>query len=203
MTIKKPIDTGTGQNAESNVQHEPEINVQSEPEISVQASANEPEINVQASASSPPLAFAMALDNPPPDHNVPTAYATSVPAPVGTATNTIGASNTNCNYNVPPTATTETDAHVSPPATSQVVPGQRPPPPGAPHGGRWIVIKHVGSDTWMICAIVSLVFCWIMFFPCGVWALLCPCDQKIAYESPQGHIYDESGLRIHGARIIS
>lgn len=183
MTIKTPINTDTGQNVE------PEINVPNESEIGVPASAaSEAEINVQASESSPPLAFATALDNPLPDPSVPTAYATSMSAPI----ETVGAASA--------ATTTSTNVHVPPPATSVVTPGTRPPPPGAPDGGRWVMIKHVGNDTWMICAIVSLIFCWILCFPCGVWALCCPCDQKLAYECPRGQLYDESGQRIQGAR---
>ncbi len=61
-----------------------------------------------------------------------------------------------------------------------------------PEGARWITVKHIGGNTWSICAIISVLSCCITLLPCGLWAFLCPCDDIRAYEI-NGQVYDESG----------
>jgi hypothetical protein len=68
-----------------------------------------------------------------------------------------------------------------------------------PVGARWVTVKRFGPATWTICAVVSVLTCLCCFLPCGLWALLCPCDSERAYEL-QGKIYDEHGRCLGNAR---
>jgi hypothetical protein len=91
---------------------------------------------------------------------------------------------------VPPT----TAAYTATTTSSSAVPShqQSQVPPNAPPGGQWVMKKHIGQTTRMTCAIVSVITCCFCLFPCGVWALLCPCDKKLACVS-QGKACDQQG----------
>eukprot|EP00429_Kryptoperidinium_foliaceum_P114956 CAMPEP_0176311266 /NCGR_PEP_ID=MMETSP0121_2-20121125/66050_1 /TAXON_ID=160619 /ORGANISM="Kryptoperidinium foliaceum, Strain CCMP 1326" /LENGTH=178 /DNA_ID=CAMNT_0017653283 /DNA_START=8 /DNA_END=544 /DNA_ORIENTATION=- len=80
-------------------------------------------------------------------------------------------------------------AGTPPTVVTQQVTGQGTP---IPEGARWITVKHVGGVTWSLCALISTLTCFIVLLPCGLWALLCPCDQIRAYEV-NGQVYDEHG----------
>jgi hypothetical protein len=71
-------------------------------------------------------------------------------------------------------------------------------PPNAPPGGHWINKKYIGAATWSTCAIVSCVTCFLFLLPCGLWALLCPCDQKLVYVV-HGKAYDGQGQVVGSA----
>jgi hypothetical protein len=77
--------------------------------------------------------------------------------------------------------------------------GGRPSPPGVPPGGRWVKMRHIGNSTWITFGIVSAVTCLFMCFPCGVWAFLCPCDERDAY-LVNAKLFDEHGDMIGSAK---
>lgn len=73
-----------------------------------------------------------------------------------------------------------------------------PPPPGLPPGGRWVLVKRIGPTTWAFCIGFSVLFCWFFLLPCGLWAFLCPCDERRAY-LVNGKLFDEHGGMIGSA----
>ena len=77
-------------------------------------------------------------------------------------------------------------------------------PKGAPEGGDWVFLKHSGAKTWSIISATGciLLFCTIIFAPFAIMGLLCPCDEKLAYMSPDGVIYDVEG-NVVGSRAKS
>lgn len=93
-------------------------------------------------------------------------------------------------------------------ATTPAPPGAstfagRPIPPNAPPGGQWVRVKYAGNSTWGIIAgtcCILCCFCAIITGPCALFGLLCPCDEKVAYMSPNGVIYDEQGKAIGDTR---
>jgi hypothetical protein len=87
------------------------------------------------------------------------------------------------------TPTTPSPSGVVPPPPE---PTSAPPPRNAPPGGYWENRKYLGPATWSTCTTVSIVTCFFCLFPCGVWALLCPCDQRRVYVV-HGTLYDEHG----------
>lgn len=89
---------------------------------------------------------------------------------------------------VRPTTTTTTVTHV--PATTRTTTSH--PPPGVPDGGVWGSVRHAGQGTWALCGILSVVGCLVFLFPCGVFALCCPCDDKDAYLVNR-KVYDHNG----------
>jgi hypothetical protein len=95
---------------------------------------------------------------------------------------------------------TTTAAYTATTTSSSAVPShqQSQVPPNAPPGGQWVMKKHIGQKTWTTCTIVSVITCFFCLFPCGVWALLCPCDEKLVYIS-QGKAYDEQGCVVSPA----
>mmetsp|Transcript_2130 Transcript_2130/g.3264 ORF Transcript_2130/g.3264 Transcript_2130/m.3264 type:complete len:234 (+) Transcript_2130:240-941(+) len=105
------------------------------------------------------------------------------------------------------TTTTTTTTFIPPPpssdapATATVVAGSvvnsttpngRAPPPGVPAGGTWGRGKSVGPATLTVCTAISVISCCMIFLPCGLWALLCPCDQRDMY-AVHNKAYDEHG----------
>lgn len=66
------------------------------------------------------------------------------------------------------------------------------PPPGLPPGGQWVSLQGAGCNTWTVCTIVSVISCLFICLPCGLWAFLCPCDDRRAY-LVNGKLFDESG----------
>jgi hypothetical protein len=66
------------------------------------------------------------------------------------------------------------------------------PPPGCPAGGVWGSTKLIGSKTWSICAIVSVVTCFFILLPCGLFALCCPCDDETVY-TVNGNVFNMRG----------
>jgi hypothetical protein len=147
------------------------MTIKTEAEIACPVTKLEEEINVRVKAEEPVVPLAAASYAP--SVAVPTAsYAPSVAVPTTTAAYT---------------ATTPSSSTVpSHQQQSQQV------PPNAPPGGHWVSKKHIGPTTWTTCTIVSVITCFFCLFPCGVWALLCPCDKKLVYIS-QGKAYDEQG----------
>jgi len=87
------------------------------------------------------------------------------------------------------TTTTITYDYVKPPP--QVV-YSRPPPGGLAAGGVWGTAKYCGPQTWGMGALWSVVGIFFVLFPCGIFAVFCPCDQREVYLL-NGRIYDESG----------
>jgi hypothetical protein len=53
------------------------------------------------------------------------------------------------------------------------------PPPGAPDGGTWGMVKYPGEKTNVLCIILCLVGG--IFTGCGACAYLCPLDEKDGY----------------------
>ena len=72
------------------------------------------------------------------------------------------------------------------------------PPPGVPPGGRWVLLQGPGANTWTVCTILSVIFCVFTCLPCGLWAFLCPCDERRAY-LVNGKLFDEDGGMIGSA----
>jgi hypothetical protein len=72
------------------------------------------------------------------------------------------------------------------------------PPPGLPPGGRWVRVQGAGGNTFTICCIVSVFTCIFTLLPCGLWAYLCPCDERRAY-LVNGKLFDEDGGMIGSA----
>ena len=60
-----------------------------------------------------------------------------------------------------------------------------------PTGARLITIKRIGCVTWSLCAVISVVT-FGLGTPLGLWAFVCPCDERQAYEV-NGEVYDEDG----------
>jgi hypothetical protein len=87
-----------------------------------------------------------------------------------------------------PTTTSTTVTHI--PATTQSTTSH--PPPGVPDGGIWGSVRHTGGGTWALCGILSVVGCMVFLFPCGIFALCCPCDEKDAYLVNR-KVYDHNG----------
>ena len=162
----------------------------------------EPDIQV-------PIAFASVVDEKPGYGN---AYATAT-APTASPDNYSRSNNNDASIAVPgyePSATpiitasnTTTTAAPKPQATV-VTPPPVPPvgnaygaiPPGAPPGGQWVRVKYTGGNTWGIIGGTGCVLFWccaMVLAPCALFGLLCPCDEKRAYMSPSGVIYDETG----------
>mmetsp|Transcript_16543 Transcript_16543/g.25750 ORF Transcript_16543/g.25750 Transcript_16543/m.25750 type:complete len:172 (-) Transcript_16543:164-679(-) len=76
-------------------------------------------------------------------------------------------------------------------------------PPGAPAGGRWATVKRLGPATWTTCVVVSAITCLCCCLPCGLWAMLCPCDQENAYISTDGRVYSRNGEFLGNSRNMN
>jgi hypothetical protein len=83
-------------------------------------------------------------------------------------------------------------------AAAPVATASADPPPGVAPGGRWVLVHGLGPNTWTVCAIVSAVFCVFTCLPCGLWAFLCPCDERRAYLL-NGKLFDEDGGMVGSA----
>jgi hypothetical protein len=153
------------------------MTIKTEAEIACPVTRLEEEINVRVKAEEPVVPLAAASYAP----SVPYAPATSVAVPTAPYAPSVAVPPTTAAY----TATTTSSSAVPSHQQSQV-------PPNAPPGGQWVMKKHIGQKTWTTCTIVSVITCFFCLFPCGVWALLCPCDKKLVYIS-QGKAYDEQG----------
>ena len=144
----------------------------------------EEEINVAIQAT-PDVPFATAT--PASSVAVPAvSFATTSPVPSAAASATVV------------TASTTGGAATSGKTPSSAVPGQAQVPPNAPPGGEWVRRKVIGPATWTTCTIISVVSCLFCLLPCGLWALLCPCDQKLVY-AHHGKAYDEHGRVVGSA----
>ncbi|CAB9530433.1 expressed unknown protein [Seminavis robusta] len=81
--------------------------------------------------------------------------------------------------------------------------GGRPIPPNAPPGGQWVRMKYSGNQTWGIIGGVGCGLFWCCFMiaaPLALLGLLCPCDEREAYMSPNGVMYDERGHAVGDRR---
>jgi hypothetical protein len=181
MTIKETKSsgqTGTG---------EPDIVFSSD-----QAAAGEPDI-VFSADQNPSSSATAAAGNSHNEPDIPIVMATLLPEIKTAKPEVVDAtsSGTGTQYNT--TSPTHPSASAPPVVVQQMhqhpTHGQGTP---IPEGARWITVKHPGGVTWTLCAIISTVTCCIVFCPCGLWALLCPCDQIRAYEV-NGQVYDEHG----------
>jgi hypothetical protein len=90
----------------------------------------------------------------------------------------------------PPATTSTTTTTTTIPAPAQA--GTSHPPPGIPDGGYWGTANVIGPATWTTCAVVSCVCCFLTLLPCGLFALLCPCDRGDVY-AVSGRVYDRGG----------
>ena len=76
-------------------------------------------------------------------------------------------------------------------------------PPNAPPGGQWVRVKYTGNQTWTIITATGCCLFWcaaMILAPCALLGMWCPCDEKTAYMSPSGVIYDETGKALGDAR---
>jgi hypothetical protein len=97
------------------------------------------------------------------------------------------------------TATTTSNVVVSPVATAQGNTAGRSPPANAPAGGQWVTCRRIGPTTWSIAVGVSVVTCLVSCCPCGLFALLCPCDTEDVYVV-NGKAYDPRGTHLGASR---
>jgi hypothetical protein len=142
-----------------------------------------------------PFATAIPLDeNVDPSAYSPSYGGTQSSAPLGEATLSGSPHPTQANHltNAPPAVPEISTVAVA-------TPPSRPPPPGVAVGGRWVLVHGVGPNTWSFCAIFSAISCICLCLPCGLWALLCPCDQHPAYLL-NGKLFDEDGGMIGSAK---
>jgi hypothetical protein len=149
------------------------MTIKCEPEIACPPVAQEINIGIK---EEPPVPFAIATKAEEPV--VPLAAAASC-APSAPYAPSVAVPTTT------PTYTTPSSTVPSHHQQSQV-------PPNAPPGGQWVMKKVIGPATWTTCTVVSVISCFFCLLPCGVWALLCPCDRKLVYAC-QGKAYDEQG----------
>jgi len=64
----------------------------------------------------------------------------------------------------------------------------RPAPPGAPGGGRYRTVMVIGPATFLVSLLILLLFWPLFWIP-----FVCPCDEHIVYESPEGRLYAPNG----------
>ena len=129
----------------------------------------EEEIHVRGIEETPDVPFATAAFAS--SDAAPTVVFDTAPAVASTTTTaTIGAATT-------PSSAAHKEARV---------------PPNAPPGGQWVKRQYIGPATWSAVTIISVCSCIFCLLPCGLWGLLCPCDQRLVY-AYQGTAYDEHG----------
>lgn len=187
MTVKtesdhqgRPYVPGTGQSVTREVG--PEVTAEST------ESAAEPDI---------PFATAVFLNDAPPTQS---AYNPSFVGPTVTSATAETTTTTPAASATDPGASASTQpAYQTFGANQPVLVGDRPPPPGLPPGGRWVKMRHIGNGTWLACGIISAVFCVFMCMPCGLWAFLCPCDEREVYLA-NGKLFNQDGGVIGSAR---
>ena len=174
---------------------------------------NEPEIQVGKSGKLPsgqdpdvPVAFASVLDGTPsaavPGYATSASESAAVPGYEPSATPVVAASTTTASSTTakPPAFTGTT---TTPPPAPPMGAGNGAIPPGAPPGGQWVIATYTGNSTWGIIAGTGCVLFWccaVVLAPCALFGLCCPCDEKRAYMSPNGVIYDEHGRAIGDSR---
>jgi hypothetical protein len=72
----------------------------------------------------------------------------------------------------------------------------------------WGTARFVGAVTWSSCTLLSIAGVFLFFFPIGLFAFFCPCDQKSVYRV-DGKYYDENdnylgdGNKVVGIRRLS
>ena len=157
-----------------------------------------------------PFATAIPVDhNKPPSHNLDSSMAVPeesfAPTIVGSTPPSAGTKPLPPGPNPPVASDIEAvppvvpNVHVSIGAGGTAAVHAGASPPGVPPNGRWVLLKEIGPNTWTLCTVLSIVTCWFMLMPCGLWALLCPCDERLAYLS-DGKLYNEAGGLIGPAR---
>lgn len=83
----------------------------------------------------------------------------------------------------------------APATTASHHPGDSPPP-GVASGGQWGTNKYQGSNTQALACLGCLCFC----LP-GLCVLLCPIDERDAYKSEDGKVYDAAGMCLGGGGV--
>jgi hypothetical protein len=69
----------------------------------------------------------------------------------------------------------------------------------------WGTAKFVGPVTWSMCTVMSIAGIFLVLFPIGLFAFLCPCDQKNVYRVDDKY-YDQNdnylgeGMKVEGIR---
>jgi hypothetical protein len=67
----------------------------------------------------------------------------------------------------------------------------------------WGTAKFVGPVTWFTCTIISIAGCFLVLFPIGLFAFLCPCDTKKVHRVDDRY-YDQNdnylgeGMKVEG-----
>jgi hypothetical protein len=132
-------------------------------------------------------------------HTVPFAAAVPIESTIYSATAQPVAPAATTTASATTTATTTSNVVVSPVATVGGNTAGRPPPANAPAGGQWVTCRRVGPYTWSIAVGVSVVTCLFCFCPCGLFALLCPCDNEAVYVV-NGNAYNSRGTLLGASR---